>query len=47
MGEGGWPKVYKGEEEGFRIVYVHIFQDVFLLKLLNTYDKKCANICEK
>ena len=36
---GGLPKsvrfVDKGKGEGFRIVYVHIFQDVFLPKLLH------------
>ena len=38
--------VDKGEGEGLRIVYVHIFQDVFLPKLLHMIIK-CANICEK
>ena len=51
MGEVGLAKsvrfVDKGEGEGFRIVYVHIFQDVFLSKLLLHIIRKCANICEK
>ena len=37
MGEGGLAKsvqfVDQGKREGFRIVYAHIFQDVFLPKL--------------
>ena len=49
MGGGGLAKsvrfVDKGE--GFRIVYVHIFQEVFLPKLLLHIIKKSANICEK
>ena len=37
--------VDKGEGEGLRIVYIHIFQDVFLPKLLHMI-KKYANICD-
>ena len=42
MGGGGLAKsvriVDKGES--FRIMYVHIFQGVFLPKFLHAYDKK-------
>ena len=52
MGEGGLAKsvrfVDKGEGEGFQIVYVHIYQDIFLLKSyyidMIKNIKKCADI---